>query len=32
MASEAGEIPGKCVGGLAEGTRVTAASRNSGRV
>jgi len=30
-APEAGEIQGKCVGGLAEETYVTAATRNSGR-
>lgn len=32
VAPEAGEIQGKCVGGLMEGTHVTAATRNSGRV
>jgi hypothetical protein len=32
VAPEVGEIQGKCVRGLAEGTHVTAATRNNGRV
>jgi hypothetical protein len=32
VAPENGEIQGKYVGGLAEGTHVTAATRTSGRV